>query len=357
MTSEKTTTEKKKIGIQLPRQANPEEAAIRYSLELEALAPIADIIEVAADTPEEFAAGVKHMDAIITSWGFRIDAQLIEQLEKCVVIGVGSVGVDMVDIEAATQAGIVVTNVPDVFIEEVADHAMMMLLGCARQMKTMNRMAAEGNWWSGRPLLNHTPRMMGQTLGLYAYGNVARCTARRAKAFGMHVIAHDPYVSELTISEDGVEPVSMDELLQRSDYLSLHAPHNAETHHAFNADAFSKMQNHAVIINTARGPLIDEQALIAALENGAIAGAGLDVLEQEPPDTSNPLLHMENVLISPHVASATTRMRPETRRRVGREVALVLRNRWPMSCVNPTVLPRVPLERWQPYPMNRGPNR
>jgi D-3-phosphoglycerate dehydrogenase len=117
------------------------------------------------------------------------------------------------------------------------------------------------------------------------------------------------------------------------------------------------MPNHAVIINTARGPLIDEKALITALDGGAIAGAGLDVLEQEPPDTDNPLLHRENVLVSPHVASATTRMRPETRRRVGREVALVLRNRWPMSCVNPTVLPRVPLERWQPYPMNRGPNR
>ncbi len=349
--------QKKKIGIQLPRQANPEELAIRYSLELEALDPVAEIIEVAAKTPEEFAAGVKHMDAIITSWGFRIDANLIDQLENCVVIGVGSVGVDMVDIEAATRAGIVVTNVPDVFIEEVADHALMLLLGCARQMKAMNRMAAEGQWWSGRPLLNHTPRLMGQTLGLFAYGNVARCTARRAKAFGMHVIAYDPYVSELTISDDGVEPVSRDELLARSDFISVHAPHNEETHHAFSADAFGKMKPSSIIINTARGPIIDEQALIDALQTGAIAGAGLDVLEQEPPSTENPLLSMENVLVSPHVASATTRMRPETRRRVGREVALVLRNKWPMSCVNPTVLPKVPLERWQPYPMNRGPNR
>ena len=274
--------QKKKIGIQLPRQANPEELAIRYSLELEALDPIAEIIEVAAKTPEEFAAGVKHMDAIITSWGFRIDASLIDQLEKCVVIGVGSVGVDMVDIEAATRAGIVVTNVPDVFIEEVADHALMLLLGCARQMKTMNRMAAEGQWWSGRPLLNHTPRLMGQTLGLFAYGNVARCTARRAKAFGMHVIAHDPYVSELTISDDGVEPVSRDELLARSDVISVHAPHNEETHHAFSADAFDTMKPSSIIINTARGPIIDEQALIDALQSGAIAGAGLDVLEQSP---------------------------------------------------------------------------
>ena len=120
----------KKVGIQLPRQANPEAVEIRYSLELEALSPIAEIIEVDASTPEEFAEGVKDMDAIITSWGFRIDAKLISKLNKCVVIGVGSVGVDLVDIEAATAAGIVVTNVPDVFIEEVADHAMMMLFGC-----------------------------------------------------------------------------------------------------------------------------------------------------------------------------------------------------------------------------------
>ncbi|MDG1133558.1 MAG: C-terminal binding protein [Pseudomonadales bacterium] len=348
---------KKQIGIQLPRQANPEAVAIRYSLELEALAPIADIIEVAADSPEEFAQGVRKMDAIITSWGFRIDAELINQLENCVVIGVGSVGVDMVDIEAATAAGIVVTNVPDVFIEEVADHAMMLLLASARRMKTMDRMSANDQWWSGRPLLNHTPRLMGQTLGLFAYGNVARCTARRAKAFGMHVIAYDPYVSELIVSEDGVEPVSFEELLSRSDYVSVHAPHNEETHHSFSTHEFSLMQDTAMIINTARGPIIDEQALIEALQSQSIAGAGLDVLEQEPPALDNPLLNMENVLLSPHVASATTRMRPETRRRVGREVALVLRGRWPMSCVNPTVLPKVDLQRWQPYPMNRGPNR
>lgn len=349
--------EKKKIGIQLPRQANPEAVKIRYALELEALEEVAEIIEIDAATPEEFAAGVKDMDAIITSWGFRIDATLISKLNKCVVIGVGSVGVDMVDIEAATNAGIVVTNVPDVFIEEVADHAMMLLLACGRRMKTMAQMAADGRWWSGRPLLNHVPRLMGQTLGLYAFGNVARCTARRAKAFGMRVIAYDPYVSELIMSEAGVEPVSAQELFQQSDYLSLHAPHNEETHHAVNAETLALMQSHAVIINTARGPLIDESALLAALNAEQIAAAGLDVLEQEPPAADNPLLSMENVLISPHVASATTRMRPETRRRVGREVALVLRNKWPMSCVNPTVLPRAPLERWQPYPMNRGPNR
>jgi D-3-phosphoglycerate dehydrogenase len=352
------TLGRKKIGIQLPKQAANQTIEQRYSLELESLAPVGDIVDIRADTPAEFAEGVSDMDAIITSWGLRIDEQVIDSLQNCVVIGVGSVGVDMVDVDAATRAGIVVTNVPDVFIEEVADHAMMLLLDLARRTPMMVRMArTEGEWYKARPLLSRIPRVMGQTLGLFAFGNVARCTARRARAFGMRVIAHDPYVSELAVSEAGVEPVSFGELLERSDYLSVHAPHNEETEHSFDTDAFTRMKDTAVIINTARGPIIDERALIEALNAGSIAGAGLDVLEQEPPEPDNPLFGMENVVVTPHVASATTRMRPETRRRVGREVALVLRGRWPMSCVNPTVLPKVALERWQPYPMNRGPNR
>jgi D-3-phosphoglycerate dehydrogenase len=348
---------KAKVGIQLPKQAQNQTVEERWSLELEGLAPVADIIEIRADTPGEFAAGVRDMDAIITSWGLRIDSQVVHALQKCVVIGVGSVGVDMVDVEAATAAGIVVTNVPDVFIEEVADHAMMLLLSLARRTGVMARMARDGEWYQARPILSRIPRLFGQTLGLFAFGNVARCTARRAQAFGLRVIACDPYVSELEITGAGVEPVGFAELMARSDYLSVHAPDNAETRHAIDGKALALMKPTAVVINTARGPIIDETALIEALENGVIAGAGLDVLEREPPAPDNPLFSMDNVLITPHVASATTRMRPETRRRVGREVALVLRGRWPMSCVNPTVLPRMALERWQPYPMDRGPNR
>lgn len=348
---------KKKVVVQLPAIAKAQSVAERYSLELEALAPVADIVEVEASTAEAFADAAADADALITSWGIRIDEQIISRLKKCVVIGVGSVGVDMVDIDAATAAGIVVTNVPDVFIEEVADHAMMLLLSAARRTKIMEEMIAEGDWFDGRPLLSKIPRLMGRTLGLLAFGNVARCTARRAKGFGMHLIAYDPYVSELAISDAGVEPVAFGELLARSDYLSVHAPLNHETRHLLDAEAFAQMQSHAVIVNTARGPIINETDLIAALEAGTIAAAGLDVLEREPVAADNPLLTMSNVTLTPHVASATTRMRPETRRRVGREVALVLCDRWPMSCVNPTVLPKVSLERWQPYPMNRGPNR
>ena len=348
---------KKKVVAQLPAHVRPGDVDERYAPELEALSSIAEIVEVSGADAEAFAAGAGDADAIITSWGIRFDRETIGKLEKCAVIGVGSVGVDMVDVAAATDAGIVVTNVPDVFIEEVADHAMMLLLAAGRRIRMMENTIARGEWYKGRSILNAVPRLMGQTLGLFAFGNVARCTARRAMAFGLRIIAHDPYVSELTLSEAGVEPVGFNELLERSDYLSIHAPLNDDTRYRFDAAAFARMKPGAVLVNTARGPIIDESAMIDALAKGPLAAAGLDVLETEPIGPDNPLLGMENVVLTPHVASATTRMRGETRRRVGREVALVLRNRWPQSCVNPTVLPKVPLERWQPYPMNRGPNR
>jgi D-3-phosphoglycerate dehydrogenase / 2-oxoglutarate reductase len=348
---------RKTVAIALPAIARSGNVEVRYDLELEALAPLADLVEVEARDPEAFLAVAADADALITSWGVNIDRRIIAGLTRCVVIGVGSVGVDMVDIEAATAAGIVVTNVPDVFIEEVADHALMLLLGAVRHVRETDRMAREGEWFKGRPLLNHVPRLMGRTLGLVGFGNVARCVARRASAFGLRIIAFDPYVGELTVTEAGVEPVSFGELLARADYVSVHAPLNSETHHLLDAAAFERMKPGVVIVNTARGGVIHEADLVEALRAGQVGAAGLDVLEQEPPAPDNPLFGMPNVIITPHVASATTRMRPETRRRVGREVALVLRNRWPMSCVNPTVLPRVALERWQPYPMNRGPNR
>ena len=263
----------------------------------------------------------------------------------------------MVDVDAATEAGIVVTNVPDVFIEEVADHTIMLLLATARRVKLMDKMVSAGDWYKGRPVLNEIPRLWGQTLGLISFGNVARAVARRAKVFGLHVIAYDPYVTELKMTGEGVEPVSFGELLVRSDYVSVHPGLNEETRGMMSTAQFAQMKNTAVVINCGRGPVIDEAALIKALQDGDIAAAGLDVLEKEPPSPDNPLLSMDNVILTPHAASATTRMRPETRRRVGREVALALRGKWPMSCVNPQVLPRVELERWQPYPMDRGPNR
>ena len=348
---------KKKVVVQLPGHARLKDLRSRYAFELEALDPVAEIVEVDASTEDSFIEGARDADALLTSWGINISCKIIESLENCVVIGVGSVGVDMVDVDAATEHGIVVTNTPDIFIEEVADHAMALLMACYRQLNIQANLVRNGRWYEGRPLLNNTPRLIGQTLGVLAYGNVAQATVRRAKAFGMEIIACDPYVSEIKMTKDGVQPVSFNELLERSDYVSLHCLLNEETRHIMKADAFRKMKSTAYLINTCRGGVVNEKDLIEALQNKEIAGAGLDVLEKEPPAADNPLLSMENVIITAHVASATTRMRPETRRRAAREIALALRGKWPMSPVNPTVMPRVDLERWQPYPMDRGPNR
>ncbi len=324
-------------------------------LEMEGLGALdAEIIEVAATTEDEFIAAARDADALIAK-GRPITKRIIDGLQQCKVIALGSVGADSVDVAAATARAIPVTNVPDTFIEEVADHTMMLILATFRRLTTMDRFVREGRWREGRPLLSRFPRLMGQTLGFVSFGHVARATALRARPFGVHMLAYDPYVEELVMSPYGVEPVSLTELLQRSDIVSMHAPATPDAHHLLTEHHFRLMKPEALFVSTGRGPTVDEPALIKALQEGWIAAAGLDVLEQEPPDASNPLLRMDNVLLTPHVASASARMDPERRRRVGQELALVLNGRWPRSCVNPSVLARTGLLRWQPYSMERGP--
>ncbi len=331
----------------------------RYEIEREALDPIgAEIVEVPAKDEAQFIAAAKSEADALIARGRRISRNIIESLDNCVVIGLGSVGADTVDVDAATDHGIVVTNVPDVFIDEVADHTLMMFLAAHRRLLLMHRLTQEGRWSEGRPHHADIPRLWGQTIGLISFGNVAKAVARRCHAFGLRVLAYDPYVSELEMTADNVEPVtSLFELLERSDFVSMHAPLNAETTHMLSDQHFARMKKSALFINNGRGPTVDEEALIRALESGDIAGAALDVFEVEPVSTNNPLLHMDNVVCTPHIASATARMAPETRRRLGRELATVLQGMWPRSAVNPAVLPKTKLRRWQPYPQTRGPNR
>ena len=344
-----------KVVIPKPASATYELAGGAGLLESESLGAIdAKVVEVAAKTEEEFIEEARDADAVIAS-GRRLTGKIIESLESCRVIALGSVGADGVDVNAATERGIPVTNVPDVFIEEVADHTMMLILAAFRRLTTMDKLVREGRWKEGRPLLSEHPRLMGQTLGLISFGHVARATAMRAKPFGLRMIAYDPYIEELTMSQHGVEPVGLAELLQRSDIVSMHAPGTPESNHMLREEQFRLMKPTALFINNGRGPTVDEQALVKALREGWIAGAALDVLEEEPPNPENPLLFMDNVILTPHVASASERMSPATWRRVGQEVARVLAGRWPMSCVNPSVLEGSSLRRWQPHPMERGP--
>jgi D-3-phosphoglycerate dehydrogenase / 2-oxoglutarate reductase len=330
-------------------------AGVARGPEMEALSPLgAEIVEVPGAAEEEFMSAARDADALIGR-GHPITKRIIDGLQKCKVIALGSVGVDSVDVAAATARGIPVTNVPDTFIEEVADHAMMLILATFRRVIIMDRFVRDGRWREGRPLLSQFSRLMGQTMGFVGFGHVARAVAVRAKAFGVRMVAYDPYVEELVMVQSGVEPVSLTELLQWSDIVSMHAPATPDARHLLTEDHFRSMKPQAVFINTGRGSTVNEAALIKALQQGWIAAAGLDVLEREPPAPANPLLQMNNVILTPHVASASSRMDPARWRRVGQEIALVLRGRWPMSCVNPSVLERTGLVRWQPYSMERGP--
>ena len=344
-----------KFKIVTPAGASYTVAGVGYKLEMEGLTGVdAEIVEIAAKSDDEFVAAARDADALYAK-GRRITKKIIDGLERCKVISLGSVGVDSVDVEAATARGIPVTNVPDTFIEEVADHAMMLMLATFRRLVVQDRLVRNGRWTEGRPMLSQFPRLMGQTLGFVAFGHVARAVAVRARGFGVHMLAYDPYVEELAIVQYGVEPVSFTELLQRSDIVSMHAPSTPDAYHLMTEHHFRQMKPEAIFINTSRGATVDEPALIRALQEGWIAAAGLDVLEQEPVDPSNPLLKMDNVILTAHVASASSRFDPVRRRRVGHEIALVLRGRRPMSCVNPSVLEKTTLRRWQPYSMERGP--
>ena len=193
---------------------------------------------------------------------------------------------------AATARGIPVTNCPDTFIEEVADHAMMLLLASFRRTIEQDRMVREGKWREGRPALLQIPRLMGQTLGFIAFGHVARAVAMRAKAFGLRMMAYDPFIEELVMTEHGVIPATLEEVLIQSDFVSMHAPATPEAEGMLMEKHFRLMKKTAIFINTGRGPTVQEAGLIKALQEGWIAHAGLDVLEIEPPGNNNPILGM-----------------------------------------------------------------
>lgn len=328
-----------------------------YAFEMEALEGLdAEIIETPA-TEAEFLAAARDADAVYSRGvALPFSKRIIDSLEKCKLICIGSVGVDTIDVAAATARGIPVTNCPDTFIEEVADHAMALLLATFRDVINQDKMVRTGRWREARPALLKVPRLAGQTLGLIAFGHVARAVARRAKPFGLHVIAYDPYIEEIVMAEHGVLPATLQEVLTKSDFISMHAPATPDAQAMLKEKHFRQMKQTAIFINTGRGATVDEPALIKALQEKWLAGAGLDVFETEPVSHNNPLLSMENVILSSHTASASARFEGARRRRVGRELSLVLTGRWPMSCVNPTVLAGSSLRRWQPVSMERGPN-
>ena len=312
--------------------------------EAEALEPLGISIQaVSANTEDEYIAQVNDADAVI-SGRFALNARVIGALENCKVIATAGVGVDRLDLDAATAKGIVVTNVPDVFIEEVSVHAMMLLLCCAKKTIPLDRSVRENRWREPRTYMSPMPRVVGDTLGLVAFGNIPRLVAKKAKGFDMQVLAWDPYVPDEVFQQHGVERVTdLIELFRRSDFISAHLPLNPGTRGLLDYTCFSAMKPTAYFINTGRGPTHVEADLIRALKEKKLAGAGLDVMEIEPTQPDNPLHTMDNVVLTPHTASISDWADVERHRRVGQEIAAVLQGRMPRNVVNKAVLQKVKL--------------
>ncbi len=228
---------------------------------------------------DDILAVANDADAVIVCYA-QITAALLGGLTRCKVIGRTGLGVDNIDVPAAAARGITVTYVPDYCLREVSDHAIALLLALARKITVSNKLVQSGRW--ELPPIVPLRRLEGQVLGLIGFGNIPRAVAPKAKAFGLNVITHDPFVSKDVLASAGVEGVSFDDLLARSDFISVHAPLMPATRGLINAAAFAKMKKGAFVINTARGPLIDEPALIAALDSGHLGGAALDVVTTEP---------------------------------------------------------------------------
>jgi D-3-phosphoglycerate dehydrogenase / 2-oxoglutarate reductase len=251
------------------------------------------------------------------------------------VISRFGIGVDNVDIAMATSKGIVVTKVPDYCLDEVSDHAMALLLALIRKIPSSNTRTQSGKWEMKAVVPIH--RLRGTVLGLVAFGQIPQLVAPKAQAFGMQVITYDPYVSDDVLKRANVRRVELDELIRTSDYISLHCPLTPETKHLFSAEAFQKMKRSAYLVNTARGPVIDEAALAQALDQKLIAGAALDVMEKEPPGTS-PLFGRDNIIVTPHASFYSEESLVDLQTKAAEEVVRVLSGQAPRNPVNPEVL-------------------
>ena len=250
-----------------------------------------------------------------------------------VVVRTG-VGYDVIDVPAATDLGVVVVNVPDIWVREVANHALALLLAWNRKIITLDRNVHAGIWSSAVPAA-WTGSLHDEMVGIVGLGNIGSAFARRVAACETTVIAHDPYVEDARFKALGVERVSLEALAARCDYVSVHTPLNAETRHLIGEAFLRRMKPTALLINTARGPVVDEQALMQALSEKRLAGAALDVWEQEPVASDNPLLRMDNVIATPHAAYFSSPAVAQVPRRCGEEVARVLTGRRPLNVVNP----------------------
>ena len=303
-----------------------------------------DLETYVCGSPGEAIEAIKGADVIIDQ-GVPMPREVIQEIDAAQAIVSFGHGFNHIDHNAAAEQGVMVVNSAGFCTEEVSNHTLMLLLACAKKLAQLDRQVKAGQW-DARTRLEIMPMapIDGQTLGLVAFGNIARATARKAKAFGLEVIAYDPYVQPWIAKEYRVELVpSLEELARRSDFVSMHTPLNDETHKLVSTAFFKAMKPTAYFINTCRGPTVDEAALIQALEDGEIAGAGIDVFEVEPTPGDNPLLRFDNVTVTPHSAGASDNSRVAVQMQVGQETARLLKGQWPMSVVNGDVRAQLPV--------------
>ena len=290
----------------------------------------------------ETIEAIKGADVIISN-GLPMPRQVIQEIDTAQAIVSMGHGFDQIDDNTATEKGIMVVNTAGFVTEEVANHTIMMLLVCAKKLTILHNLVRAGEWEAAtRENQSGLPPIDGQVLGLVGLGNIGRATARRAQVFGLEVIAYDPYCPPWDAKEYRVELVpSLDELASRSDYVSMHTPLNNETRKMIGGPFFQAMKPTAYFINTCRGATVDEQTLIRALQDGEISGAAVDAFEQEPVSPDNPLLKMDNVIVTPHNAGSSSRDIAAGHSQVGQEAARVLKGTWPMSLVNPEVRSKI----------------
>ena len=306
------------------------------SLEVEknTLAGLAALTALQTKTPDQFIAEAADCDALLNTYAGPITADTMSKMPKCKIIARYGIGVDTIDLDAATAAGIIVTNNPTYCIEEVAEHTMALLLSAARKITFYDRQVRAGKWEvpPGKPI----QRLAGSTIGLVGFGNIARQVAIRAAAFGMKVLFTDPFVKEGQFDAPGQKMELMD-MLKQADFVSVHPPLTPQTRKSINDDTFNAMKPNVVIINCARGPVIDTDALVRALDAKKIAGAALDTTDPEPLPNPHPLRGRENVIINPHAAWYSEQAMVGLQAGAPGEVRRVLTGVWPINVVNKAV--------------------
>jgi D-3-phosphoglycerate dehydrogenase len=292
----------------------------------------AELILAQVKEEEDLIRTCKDADGLVNQYAL-LTRKVFEHLPNCKVVSRYGVGVDSVDLKAATDLGIIVANVPDYCMDEVSNQTISMILTLIRKTAFFDQKVKSGQWdfHSGIPIY----RTKGKTLGLVGCGKIGLEVATKISNFGVKVISFDPYLQK---APEGIELTDLNTLLKESDFISIHCPLNDSTRHLIGQREFGKMEKKPILINTSRGPIIDESALIQALVKGQISGAGLDVLEKEPPDSKNPMLKMENVVFSPHVSFYSVESISELKRRTAENVSAVLLGKLPKSVVNQEVM-------------------